>query len=77
MEATIARPLSQVDEGQKVIVISIQGGRGIRGRLTALGLLPRTQITVLRNGGHGPFVISIKNSRMALGRGVADKIMVA
>jgi ferrous iron transport protein A len=39
-------------------------------------LLPGTQIKVLHNGRFGPFVISIKNSRMAIGRGVADKIMV-
>jgi len=41
-----------------------------------MGLLPKIQITVVQNGGRGPFVVSIKNSRMVLGRGVADKIMV-
>jgi ferrous iron transport protein A len=76
METAVTRPLSEVEEGRSVTVISIQGGRGIRNRLTALGLLPKTLITVMRNGGRGPFVVSIKNSRMALGRGVADKIMV-
>jgi ferrous iron transport protein A len=76
MEDKSARPLSQVAEGQVVSVVSINSGRGLRNRLTAMGLMPKTQIQVVHNGRLGPFVISIKNSRMAIGRGVADKIMV-
>lgn len=76
MEAENIRPLSQVAEGQTVSIVSIAAGRGLRNRLVTMGLLPKTQICVVRNGRSGPFVISIKNSRMALGRGVADKIIV-
>lgn len=76
MDATISKTLSQIEEGASVTVVSIGGGRGIRSRLTAMGLLPGVKITVLRNGGAGPFVVSVKNSRMAIGRGVADKIIV-
>lgn len=76
MKTTGTRPLSQVAEGEIVGIVEINGGRGIRGRLTAMGLLPKTQIEVVRNGGFGPFVISIGNTRMALGKGVVDKIMV-
>jgi ferrous iron transport protein A len=77
METTIARPLSEVAEGQTVNIIRIDGGRGLRVRLTTLGLLPNTQVTVIHNGKSGPFVISVKNSKMALGRGVVDKIVVS
>jgi ferrous iron transport protein A len=77
METAITRPLSEVGEGQTVNIIRIGGGRGLRVRLTTLGLLPNTQVTVVHNGRSGPFVISVKNSKMALGRGVVDKIMVS
>ena len=77
METTITRPLSEVADGQTVNIIRIDGGRGMRVRLTSLGLLPNTQVTVVHNGRSGPFVISVKNSKMALGRGVADKIVVS
>jgi len=77
METTITRPLSQVDEGHTVNIIRIDGGRGLRVRLTTMGLLPNTQVTVIHNGRSGPFVISVKNSKMALGRGIVDKIMVS
>ena len=77
METTITKPLSQVAEGQTVNIIRIDGGRGLRMRLTALGLLPNTQVTVIHNGRSGPFVINVKNSKMALGKGVVDKIIVS
>jgi Fe2+ transport system protein FeoA len=77
METAITRPLSQVEQGQTVSIIRIGGGRGLRARLTMLGLLPNTQITVIHNGRSGPFVISVKNSKMALGRGVVEKIVVS
>ena len=76
MEATSTRPLSQVEDGQIVSIVSVEGGRGLRSRLSTMGLLPRTRILVVHNGRSGPFVISIKNCRMVIGRGVADKIMV-
>ena len=77
METTITRPLSEVTEGQTVNIIKIDGGRDLRSRLTTMGLLPKTRIKVVRNGKSGPFVISVKNSKMALGRGIVDKIMVS
>ena len=77
METTITRPLSQVKEGQTVSIVAIDGGRELRSRLTTMGLLPKTRISVIRNGKSGPFVISVKNPKVALGRAVADKIMVS
>jgi Fe2+ transport system protein FeoA len=73
----ITRPLSQVEEGQTVSIIRIDGGRGMRMRLTTLGLLPNTQVTVVHNGRSGPFVIGVKNAKMALGRGIVEKIIVS
>lgn len=77
MKTAVTRPLSQVEEGQTVNIIRIDGGRDMRIRLTTLGLLTNTPVTVIHNGRSGPFVINVKNSRMALGRGMVDKIMVS
>jgi ferrous iron transport protein A len=77
METILTRPLSQVEEGQTVSIAAIVGGRELRSRLTTMGLLPKTRISVVRNGKSGPFVINVKNSKVALGRAVADKIMVS
>ena len=71
------RPLSVIREGEKVRLVSIDAGRGLKSRLTAMGLVPDVEITILRNDHPGPFVISVKDSKMMLGRGMAGKIMVS
>jgi ferrous iron transport protein A len=76
MERKIPIPLSQVDEGRIVVVDSIAAGRGLRARLTSMGLLPKTTIQVIRRERSGPLLVGIRNFKIALGRGVADKIMV-
>ena len=71
------RPLSVVKEGETVKLAAINAGQGLKSRLTTMGLLPDVEITVINNSHPGPFVISVKNSRMMLGRGMAHKIMVS
>ncbi len=71
------KTLSQIQDGKYVEILGVEGGRSLRSQLAAMGILPNTRVLVIRNGGAGPFVISVKNCRMVVGRGVADKIKVA
>jgi Fe2+ transport system protein FeoA len=71
------KPLSKVRSGQKVRLAGIEAGRGLNSRLAAMGLVPNAEITVVSNGHPGPFVISVKRSKVMLGRGMAHKIMVS
>jgi Fe2+ transport system protein FeoA len=70
------KPLSTVQDGQKVIFVQVDAGRGLKSRLASMGLLPNTEMTVISNKHPGPFMISVKKSKIMLGRGMADKIMV-
>ena len=76
METQQIKPLSAIRSGEKVRLASIEAGRGLNSRLASMGLLPIVEITVVNNRHPGPFVISVKGSRMMLGRGMAHKIMV-
>ena len=76
MEQKQPRPLSIVNEGETVKLISIDAGRGLNSRLASMGLLPNVEITVVNNTHPGPFVIIVKDTKMMLGRGMAHKIMV-
>jgi len=76
MENKQLKPLSTVKAGEKVKLIGINAGRGLNNRLIAMGLVPNVEITVVNNGHPGPFVISVKDSKMMLGRGITHKIMV-
>jgi Fe2+ transport system protein FeoA len=68
-------PLSDVDEGRRVTVRAVYGGHRLVARLAAMGLMPGAGIVVLRNAG-GPFLLAVKGSRIAVGRGMAHKILV-
>ena len=69
-------PLTMVSEGTKAVLKSIGGGHQMRGRLAALGLLPGTELEVIQNSGHGPFVVSVRGSRIVIGRGMAQRMEV-
>ena len=69
--------LDQIYENKKVRVIDIRGGPGIRRRLSQMGIHPGDVITLLRLGAlRGPVLIEVHGSQVALGRGVASKIIV-
>lgn len=63
-------------EYQKVKLVSIDVGEGLKKRLADMGLVRDTEIVVINNSHPGPFVISVKNCRLILGKGMAHKIMV-
>ena len=69
-------PLAYLSECHSGIVTDIRGGRGLINRLTAMGLTPGTIVHVLKSGGPGPLLIEVRDTRIALGRGVAMKIYV-
>jgi len=71
-----AKPLSTVRSGERVKLAGIEAGRSLNSRLTAMGLVPNVEIVVVSNNHPGPFVITVKRSKVVLGRGMAQKIMV-
>jgi ferrous iron transport protein A len=76
MKQSQVRSLSVVKTGEKARVLRVEAGRGLSNRLAALGFVPGTEITVVSNGHPGPFVVVVKDVKMALGRGVAHKILI-
>jgi len=67
--------LDQAKEGSKIKIISLNGGKGIRTRLTKLGVYPGESGIIERNS-FGPILLKINGNSIALGRGVAAKIEV-
>ena len=70
------KPLSQVEAGQTVRLVSVDAGIDLKQRLAAMGLLPNVQITVVRNWHCGRIIVNVKNTKVVLGRGMAHKVMV-
>lgn len=69
-------PLLMIKAGQKVRLVRINAGQGLNNRLASMGLVPNVEITVINNAHPGPFVVSVKGSKIILGRGIAHKIIV-
>lgn len=69
-------PLAMVHEGEEVRLVFIRGGRGMRKRLADLGLNVGMNVRVIRRILKGPMIIGVKESRLALGRGMAHHVMV-
>ena len=69
-------PLVDLNPGQTGLIRSLKGGRGLVSRLAALGFTPGAPVTVVRNHGFGPIIVSIRGTQVALGRGEANRILV-
>jgi len=69
--------LSRMRAGQSGIVFQIQGGRGLVSRLSALGIRPGQRITKVGSMFmRGPVTIQVGNAQVAIGFGMANRIIV-
>jgi len=69
--------LRQMQSGQSGKVIQIQGGFGLINRLSSLGIRPGKRITKVSSMlMRGPVTIQAGNTQVALGFGMANKIIV-
>jgi len=69
-------PLTDLPGGAHAAVRALRGGRELASRLIAMGLAVGTPIEVLQNRGRGPLLVLVRDTRIALGRGEAAKVMV-
>ena len=69
-------PLSYAKEGERAIIEEFIGGSGVQLRLATMGLRTGDEVEVITNRGEGQIVVAVDTTRLALGRGIAKKIMV-
>lgn len=68
-------PLSLLEEGEEGFVYLLSGGQGFVNRLAGMGIIAGTNVKVLRNSG-GQVIVLASDTRIALGKGQADKILI-
>lgn len=69
-------PLDMAKPGECLIIQDITGGASARMRLLTMGLRQGDEIEVITNNGQGQVVIAVEFQRYALGKGLAQKILV-
>jgi len=70
-------PLSKMDVNQEGIINTLEGGTGFQTRLQALNIRIGKRIKkISTNPFRGPIVVEVDRSRVAIGHGMAKKVMV-
>lgn len=69
-------PLALAQPGESVKLVALHGGQQMRKRLADLGLTLDMPLRVVQGNGGGPLIVAVKDTRLALGRGMAHNIMV-
>jgi ferrous iron transport protein A len=69
--------LTQLKEGENGLVVEIQGGYGLNRRLESLGIRVGKKVTKVSSQlMRGPVTLRVDNSQVAIGFGMAMKILV-
>ncbi len=68
-------PLAMVSPGETVTIRRITGKDEVRAHLAELGFVVDSNVTVVNSLG-GSLIIQVKDSRVALDRAMANRIMV-
>jgi Fe2+ transport system protein FeoA len=66
--------LADAPAGSRVRIRRIHAGRGLRDRLSAMGMVPDEVVKIEKNGSGGPLMLRIKGVRVVLGREACRKI---
>lgn len=69
--------LAALEEGREGEIVLAVGGHRLIMRLCDLGLTPGTKFRVLKKGlMGGPIILEVRSCEIAIGRGIASKILV-
>ncbi len=68
--------LSELTTDQHATILSFSSGRLEMARLASLGFTPGAQVDMTQNYGRGPLIVTVRGTRVALGRGEAAQIFV-
>ena len=69
-------PLGLIKSGCTAIIKNICGSEHLRHELLEQGLVDGCRVKVVKNDSGGPLIISINDTRLALGRGAALQVLV-
>jgi ferrous iron transport protein A len=76
MDHTCTISLSTLAMDDRATILSFNTGRSETTRLASLGFTPGATVNMTQNYGRGPLIVTVRGTRVALGRGEATKIFV-
>jgi ferrous iron transport protein A len=70
------RTLSSLPAGARGVIHSLLGGHSFGSRVANLGFTIGAPVSVRQNYGHGPMIVALRGTLVALGRAEAAKVLV-
>ena len=70
-------PLVMAKTGETVFVQDVAGCKHKQSRLASMGLRAGDRVEIINNPGGGRVILGLENTRLAIGRGMAKRIMVS
>ncbi len=70
-------PLTSVRSGERVTLREMTGGGNAKARLAGMGLRLGDRVEVINNTGQGRIILAHGQTRLAIGRGIAEQIVVS
>ncbi len=74
LNATLS--LDGIRTGEQAVFLSIRAEKAVASRLSSLGFTPGAALEMTQNYGRGPLLVTIRGTRIALGRQEARSITV-
>ena len=76
MQNTNQITLMDLKPGESATILALNDTRQVTSRLVSLGFTPAARVAMTQNYGHGPLIVTVRGTRVALGRGEAASISV-
>lgn len=71
-----AQFLNMFKADDEIIIDKLLGGDNFRKKLIDQGIYPGVKVTIISGKKHHPYLVRVNNSRVMIGSGMVDKIMV-
>jgi len=68
--------LDSAQVGKTYTMLGLEGGQTFREKIYSMGLNPGVKFKILLNSGHGPIEIQVRQTKLAIGRGMAHRIKI-
>lgn len=69
-------PLAELSVNEHGTILAFEDSQAVAARLASLGFTPGAGVDVTHNYGHGPLIVMVRGTRVALGRSEAAHIFV-
>lgn len=72
----MTKRLADMKGGMRGTIVALEGGRGLQNHLRTRGLAEGKMAEVVASLPHGPMVVRVGATQVALGRGMAARVLV-